>query len=491
MKNILVLGGGTAGLIAALMIKSKHPSYGITIIKSDDVGIIGVGEGTTEHWSHFVNSIGLNMREVITETDATFKSGIFYEEWTKDPYFHVITDQMSSMKYGQYKIGYASAIGNNLNNFDVTPSYIVDGIIGEDFLPNQYHFNTFKLNEYLIKICEQRKINIINDSINDVEVDNGKITSITGSGTYSADFYIDCTGFKRVLIGKLDPEFVSCKDQTFVNEAIAFQTDDLENYNPYTISRAMNSGWLWRIPTYGRHGNGYVFNNNFITADEAVKEVEELYGHEIEVAKNIKFETGYLKDSWIGNCCAVGLSSGFFEPLEATSIASTIQQTFLILNSISTYDEQSVIDFNKKLRNIYSNILDFVQLSYMCGKEDTPFWQMVKEEFNPTDRLKYILAVAQKRLLIYENFDQSYLIFSEDNFIVKLHALGLLNLKNIKNEYEEVNELARNHFQEEFNNYQDFKKSSKKMKHKDMLDLIRSNKDNFYGIIDNTIKETA
>ena len=166
---------------------------------------------------------------------------------------------------------------------------------------------------------------------------------------YQSDFYIDCTGFKKLLISKLGAKWVSYKKYLPMNEAIAFATKDTKEYPPYTLANAMKAGWMWRIPTQGRWGNGYVFNNKYINAKEAQKECEKYLGHSIKVAKNIKFEAGVLDKVWIGNCVAIGLSSSFIEPLEASSIGISIQQSFLLMHLITNYYKNDIDLYNKKI----------------------------------------------------------------------------------------------------------------------------------------------
>ena len=157
---------------------------------------------------------------------------------------------------------------------------------------NQFNFNTFKLNEWLLKKCVERGIEIVDDDIEDIVVKDNKIIKLKGKQEHVADFFVDCTGFKRLLISKLGAKWKSYKKYLPMNEAIAFPTEDTLEYTPYTTAKAMSSGWMWRIPTNGRWGNGYVFNNKYINADQAKQECEDYLGQKIKIGKNIKFESG-------------------------------------------------------------------------------------------------------------------------------------------------------------------------------------------------------
>ena len=170
--NIGVLGGGTAGLISALILKTRYPKYNINIIKSDKIGIIGVGEGSTEHWKEFMNFCGISLQELLKETDATFKYGIMFEGWTKQNYYHNLTFQLSNCRFGQYLGGLGYVINHNVKPKDYTMGCNFDNKIPRTSDANQFHFNTFKLNCFLIKKCKEKEINIIEDEINHVSINN-------------------------------------------------------------------------------------------------------------------------------------------------------------------------------------------------------------------------------------------------------------------------------------------------------------------------------
>jgi tryptophan halogenase len=204
----------------------------------------------------------------------------------------------------------------------------------------------------------------------------------------------------------------------------------------------MSAGWLWRIPTWGRWGNGYVYNNKYINAAEAQKECEKILKQKIKIAKNIKFEPGKVDKSWIGNCCAIGLSSNFVEPLEASNIGIAINQAFLLMHYLGSNNQFDRDQYNVKCNHIFDNARDFVLLHYLVNKKDSKFWRELKPVIPPL--LKKQLAMWKNRLPIKEDFDHSYLLFQALNFTCVLHGIGHFNIKSIKNEYNSINQLARN-----------------------------------------------
>ena len=435
MDNIIIVGGGTSGLVSALILKCRFPKLNIEVIRSDKLGIIGVGEGSTEHWGEFCAFVGITVKDLLLYTGATFKYGIMFEDWNKKPYFHGVEENVNAIKYGQYMAGYAYAIINDLKSKQYTTTACFDNKISPNNLPNQFHFNTFKLNEFLLKKCVEKNINIINDEIVKINIKKETIQSIESKKKrYKADFFIDSTGFKKLLISKLGAKWTSYQKYLPMNEAIAFPTPDPDEYTPYTLSKAMSSGWLWRIPTQGRCGNGYVFNNKYIDAEQAKKECEKYLGHKIEIGKNIKFEAGALDRAWIGNCVAVGLSSSFIEPLEASSIGTSIQQAFLLMHFIINYQETDIELYNTRFKNIVENTRDFVLLHYLTGKKDSKFWK----EFKPDlpESLSKNLKKWKHRLPIQEDFSSVYNLFGPHNFAILLKELNLVDKKSIKKEYD-------------------------------------------------------
>ena len=481
MKKITIVGGGTAGYVSALILKTRYPMYDVSIIKSDKIGIIGVGEGSTEHWKDFIDFVGIDFKDLIKETDATYKGGIMFEGWTKDNYAHNIGPICDVVNVGQETISLMYQILEGGHQYSTNMRELYENKIplnysDDEVLFNQFHFNAFKLNEFLNKVSLEKGINIIIDEIEEVEIDETGITGLIGNNqNYKSDFYIDSTGFKRILIGKLGAKWESYSKYLKVNEAIAFPTGDTDEYPMYTLSRAMDYGWLWRTPTYGRWGNGYIFDNNYINAEQAQKEVEEYLGHEIDVFKSIKFNPGKIDKTWIKNCVAVGLSASFVEPLEASAISTSINQIFLFMHYFDNYTDYDIIDYNKKVNVILDNIRDFICLHYITDRNDTEFWKSLKNVDIPPS-LSENLRKWSTRLPIKEDFQGTeYMLFWEKNYTQVMAGLGLIDKNIISKKHEMVFEPHRNAIKEEVNKFLDTEEMDLKryLTHKNYLTLIR------------------
>lgn len=482
MNSIGIVGGGTAGLVAALILKTRFPAAKIDIIRSKKIGIIGVGEGSTEHWNDFMSYVGLDTAEMIRETDATFKIGIMFKDWGCPDYMHSIQDGYN-YTVGEYPSVYGCLISNGARSINLSGKQFWDNRVSTWYLENnvspvaQYHFNTFKLNEYLSNAAIAKGILIHEDEIIDVTVNDQGINYITGlDKKYQYDFYIDSTGFKKFLISKLGAKWVSHSDYLKTNSVIVFQTPDTENYNMWSLAQAMKYGWMFRTPTWGRWGNGYIFDKEFITAEEAKKEVEDFLGYEITVGNHIEFDPGAIDRAWIKNCCAIGLSASFVEPLEASSIGTTIQQSFMLMHKLINYNQAIIDEYNKSVNDILMNIRDFIALHFICKRDDTPFWKKVSNARVP-DSLQHKLEIWNYKLPIREDFSSvsGYILFRELHFLMILHGLELFDIESIQQEFESLPVEVKQHAYQTIAELENFYNNSDiTVTHKEILKIIRN-----------------
>ena len=464
IKDIVIVGGGTAGLTTALILKTSFPHFNVTLIKSPQIEIVGVGEGSTEHWDEFLNFVGIDHKELINETNATIKIGILFNDWNYigGTYVHSITSPTPSNRFSSIDPYNILVTENDPNPYALSKFF--KEIFYKNRVPiydnlkpsNQYHFDTLKLNNYLIKKCTERNINIITEHIDNVNISNeGNIISLTSFKNFfiKGDLFVDCSGFKRILSSKLDTKWISYKDYLPVNQAITFPTnlDLTKGIEPYTKATALKNGWTWKIPTQTRYGNGYVFSNEYIDSDNALNELNLHLGVNVEkTAKNIKFEAGKIDKFWIKNCISIGLSSSFVEPLEAQSIGFSLIQAHTLSKFLTSwvYDPNISDSYNKTLNNSFDNIVDYVQAHYFTKREDSRFWK--DKPYNLTEFNKSTLDRFSSGAFNPLDFKEPDLMFKSNNFYQVYYGLGLITSKKVT---EFMNLLPKQHQDEALKHY--------------------------------------
>lgn len=453
INSICILGGGTSGLIAALILRKAWPELKITIIESSKIGIIGVGEGSTEHWRRFMTHADIDIFSLVKETGATFKIGIKFTDWNGDgkSYFHSLSEQygVASNVHG-LPFTWLQMIGEDWNPLDTMWEKAADSMHLEPLheILAQYHFDTNKLNTYLHKICKARKITVIDTEIKGVILDHQgyvkELIDVTDI-KHTYEFYIDCSGFQRVIGSKLKAKWIDCSQQLPMNSAIAFPTDYTESIPSYTQATALSSGWVWRIPTQDRYGNGYVFCDSFINDTQAYDEVSHHYKNNLgimnslSIGKKIKFTAGYVENYWIKNCVMIGLSGIFVEPLEASSIGTTIQQVMILCPDLFFYEkgeELTAERYNKQMKSISENIVDFIQLHYFTKRNDSEFWQWCKNAIVPTAFNAKYLEYFKKGYPNKNLFNEPMALFSYLNFGQVMHGLDMFDNSHIKKKFE-------------------------------------------------------
>jgi tryptophan halogenase len=443
--SIGIIGSGTAGLLSAIMFRNAFPHSDITVISSSDIGIIGVGEGSTEHWKEFMKLCDIPLFDMLSKTGATHKYGIRFENWSKKfpDYFHSVSGDETLYAYGLYPT-YSGFVEQEKTLTSQTASV---GLVQDKLrrqsthdAVNQFHFDTFKLNRYFSELCFNRSIRMIDGEVEDINIESefGTIESVTlkDGSTFSADFWVDATGFKKAIISKVsDVEWNSFSEYLCVDSAIAFPSEADENgkIKPYTRARAMSSGWMWEIPTQERRGNGYVFSSKFISLEEAIAEASKAVGFDVKPAKVFKFDPGHLKKPWVKNCAAIGLSASFVEPLEATSIGSTIQQIKWLIPSVANYKKtnQHMQEFyNKQFNLMMDNILSMIRLHYMTDRDDTPFWKHAASRPVNQTLQEYLNLWSERTPSRYDIPSNNGEMFLSSHMIHVAQGQNLLNAKD-------------------------------------------------------------
>ncbi len=410
-SHFVVVGGGTAGWLAALIVQDsarrKRLDVKISVVESSKIPTIGVGEGTTAVFRALFEHFGFDELEFLRETEATIKFGIRHKDWRRvgitydgpidDPHQVIQAPPRARSEYlNVYSVASARPVAE-MHLFDhllkrQKGPYArgADGrLIPVGPFHYAYHFDQALVGRYLRR--KSTGIEQIEGTVAGVVKDpeSGTITALKleEGGAIPGDFFIDATGFrKRLIAEEMDGKWISYRKDLPVNRAMPFWIDikEGEEIAPFTLAWAREAGWMWSIPTQARYGCGYVYSDEFKTPDEAKAEIEAALGRRIEPRNDIRFDIGRLDRAWIGNCLAVGLSSSFLEPLEATSIHGTVVQMMMFANGFlkepAHMTDAERHDYNARVGRQVDDFRTFINLHYVTERDDTPFWRFVKAE---------------------------------------------------------------------------------------------------------------
>ncbi|NNP68506.1 tryptophan halogenase family protein [Acinetobacter sp. Ac_5812] len=405
MNRVVVVGAGTAGWFAALQLRQIFsPSVEIVVVSAPEVPIVGVGEGGILNLLPMLYELKVDLKNFIDETGSVLKLGFRYERWRtgtkEDYYYHLFTAKSEEFNWVEngfhpYLSGlfnHGIDIGRDLASFQFCeerkPFKEVLSIIteGKSNFGASLHFDAYRVGQYLRKIALSRGIIHVEEKIQDFELNaqTGYVTAIQLSERkMPCDFVIDASGFARLLIGKkYQVEWCSFADMLPMNRALPFHLLHQDKIELVTRATAMSSGWVWQIPLQERIGAGYVYSDHFITDQQAQQEIEQWLGHRISPVQPIAFEAGYFRQVWKNNVLAIGLASGFVEPLEATSIGQMLVQlsllALIIKENHGIISQQSIDYYNQQNAQGWHGIRDFIRMHYDTGRSDTPFWKYMQ-----------------------------------------------------------------------------------------------------------------
>ncbi|MDQ9037262.1 tryptophan 7-halogenase [Acinetobacter seifertii] len=466
-KNITVIGGGTAGWFAALALRKILPKQiDIKVIESPDIGIVGVGEGGLINLISTLNYLEIPTSEFMKETGATLKWGFCYEGWRTgqkdDEFYHLFINPKHEPFYTE-RNGFFPLISklvesqvplaHVIKDFDaitnrISQSEAIDRLMQQSGIATSFHFDSYRVAEFLAKKAKGKGISHHQTKVKDICFDSEGLANliITENGLFKTDFIIDASGFSRLVIGKkLNSEWQSFKDYLLLDRAIPFHLPH-NGKNPELVTRAtaMKAGWLWQIPLIERIGAGYVFSSKFITEEQAINEVQQYLGFDISPQKTLSFEPGYFKEVWQKNVLALGLSSGFVEPLEATSIGQMLEQlrmfAEIFLQSGGIISDLSIKQYNQANAASWEGIRDFLRMHYDCPRRDTAFWKKIAEVPYPESykAIKDVFMQRSPRMVDIKGYAQHGWngIFHVVNWIFIAQALDLISAKNCKKELE-------------------------------------------------------
>jgi len=457
-KSVLIVGGGTAGWICAAymaqMLSADLPGgVSITLVESDEIGILGVGEGTFPIIRRTLGRIGLDESELIRGADATFKQGIQFNGWKANPsaetldwYLHPfqVSSQHTDMDLLPYwLLGVAGTVPwaqvNTVQGRVIEARRAPKLITHPNYdapLNYAYHFDASKLAEVIRRRALALGVKRLVDTIDDVRLDDaGAIASVQSraNGDLRADLYVDCSGFRARLIGDaLGSEFTSYRGQLFCNRAVAMQVpyDRADAPIPScTYATAQESGWIWDIGLQARRGVGYVYSSDHCSDDAALEALRHYVGAAARDRPHrlLSFEAGFRKAQWRKNCVGIGLSAGFIEPLEATGIGFA-EIAVLILCNLFPWSgdyELSAKQFNAQMTTRYERVIDFLKLHYcLSQRTDSDFWHDNRAPSSASESLKERLEQWRDRPPSFLDVDTSHDLFDENSWQYILYGMG-------------------------------------------------------------------
>ena len=439
IQNIVIVGGGTAGWMAANLFANQWAAQGakISLIESTDIGTIGVGEGSTPYLKLFFQRLGIKEHEWMPACNATYKCGIRFPNWSTvkgyeeyvHPFFNsldVTTGEAFFLNANSRRSGFdvAANPGDFFVAAELARQYRAP-VFKDESLSNQqidygYHFDSGLLGNFLKQHAIKLGVHHVIGTISSVaQHDNGDINSVllTTGEKIEGDFFVDCSGFSGLLINQtLHEPFLSYKNNLFNDRAIAIPTplDDKQRIPSETISTALTNGWAWKIPLSSRFGNGYVYSSGFISDDDAETELRLVLGKSAEnaAARRLKMRVGRVEQHWRNNCLAIGLSQGFIEPLEATALM-LIQFTvvsFIEQLHKGDYTPKFQANFNKRINQFFEGVRDYIVAHYQLNsRDDSDYWRENRKHKNVSDVLADLLEAWDNN----KNIDQVLNKYSE------------------------------------------------------------------------------
>jgi len=456
IRKIVIVGGGTAGWMAAAPLAqrlARNPARGaaspceVILIESPEIGTIGVGEATLPTIRFYNAALGLDRADFVRKTKATFKVGIDFQDWghVGNRFFHGFGGYGPTLgKYPSHM--YWLRMAKEFDNMPSLENWSISSVMAREmkFTPPTdatpsvtdaysygFQFDAGLYANYLRDYAVERGAERIEGMIVEVEQhpESGFITAVKlrDGRRIEGDLFIDCSGFRALLMeGALKAGYDDWSEQLPCNSALAVPCASSGPLTPYTRVTAKDSGWVWRIPLQHRTGNGHVYSNAF-TSDEAARRVllDSIDGAALDEPRQLRFVTGRRRKSWYKNCVAVGLSAGFVEPLESTSIHLIETAVGKLLELFPDRDCSPALadEFNRFMGIRYESVRDFIILHYKLTKrDDSEFWRYCANMRIP-DSLRHQIELFREtgRVAVYDPHS-----FAEPSFVAMLMGLGVM-----------------------------------------------------------------
>lgn len=453
IQSILIVGGGTAGWLSAAIIAAHHRNrpegaLEITLVEASDIPTVGVGEGTWPTIRNTVRMIGIDEKTIFKECFAGFKQGGKFVNWVSndDFYYHPFTVPLG---YGQMDM---APYVEDIEDFAVEANYQQEiceaGLAPRSLAEGEfqsvcnyaYHLDAGAFANILKEHCKTKLgVKHVIGTVKDTERNTqGKIGTLKlvgerGAFDMSADLYVDCTGFRSLLLGKaLDVPFVSNEKYLFNNKAMALHVpyeSEEDDVACHTIATGQNAGWTWDIGLTTRRGVGHVYSDAYLSDDEAEANLSKYIGKPLDDfdVKRISFQSGYRARTWEHNCVAIGLSCGFVEPLEATAIMLVEVAARYVAENLPADQTSMAVTakrFNKQMDYRWSRITDFLKLHYMLTKRPEPYWRAHCDPASIPESLKEDLAIWKHRGPIKSDFDGVAELFPAASYQYILYGMG-------------------------------------------------------------------
>ena len=483
MTSVVIVGGGTAGWITAGTLAAKlkaesDSAVTVTLVESPDIPIIGVGEGTWPTMRNTLKKMGVRETDFIRECNVSFKQGAKFAKWATgaedDYYYHPLVLPQGFADTNLAPHWLSDSHGKSFSESVCPQDYLCDRGLAPKAITTPeyaavanyaYHLDAGTYSPFLTKHCvENLGVRHVLDNVTEINAaDNGDIASVSTEhhGNIQGDLFVDCTGFKSLLLGEhFGVPFVGCKDVLFVDTALAVQVPYPSDDSPivsHTVATAQDAGWIWDIGLSSRRGVGHVFSSAHMSQDEAEQRLRDYLRPTVDNVDELTFRKipinpGHRAKFWERNVVAVGLAAGFLEPLEASALVLVEISSAMIAEQLpATREAMDVVAkrFNDTFSYRWDRIIDFLKLHYVLSKrEDTRFWIDNREPSSVPDSLKELMTLWKYQYPWHDDFDRAVEVFPAASYQYVLYGMGFKTEPGFLGTSEQSRKKAMKYFED-------------------------------------------